>query len=80
LKNTVKYVINTIRRIIRLRRMTHPCKFESRHWSSTCLSAAFPLVASLNHVMPTTLPDILLVPLSSSPLFASRVGIGSDFT
>ena len=24
LKNTVKYVINTIRRIIRLRRMTHP--------------------------------------------------------
>ena len=25
LKNTVKYVINTIRRIIRLRRMTHPC-------------------------------------------------------
>ena len=24
-KNTVKYVINTIRRIIRLRRMTHPC-------------------------------------------------------
>ena len=25
LKNTVKYVINTIRRIIRLRRTTHPC-------------------------------------------------------
>ena len=26
LKNTVKYVINTIQRIIRLRSMTHPCK------------------------------------------------------
>jgi len=25
MKHTVKYVINTIRRIIRLRRMTHPC-------------------------------------------------------
>jgi len=27
LENTVGYVINTIRRIIRLRRMTHPCLF-----------------------------------------------------
>jgi len=30
LKNTVKYVINTIRRIIRLRRMTHPCIYTYR--------------------------------------------------
>ena len=29
LKNTVKYVINTIRRIIRLCRMTHPCIFAT---------------------------------------------------
>ena len=37
LKNTDIYVINTIRRIIRLRRMTHPCLQCSQAMRSTAL-------------------------------------------
>jgi len=39
LRNTVKYVINTIRRILRLRRMTHPCIIQTA--SHHALQAAF---------------------------------------
>ena len=38
LKNTIKYVKNTIRRIIRLRRMTHPCIIDIGKISSVKLN------------------------------------------
>ena len=41
LKNTVKYVINTIRRIIRLRRMTHPCSKTTKTILSSPVQLCF---------------------------------------
>ena len=53
LKNTVKYVINSIRRIIRLRRMTHPWKN-----SLIRLNLHRPCCLDRGHYYPANLYDV----------------------